>query len=189
MSYGIVNRNVPSPPRVFFSRVKFVLKKEREWIRKIAIDGIQEKVKEIEQQLIGSSSKTVNESDDEDFNVFEVEHNNIFNAATVHNEDGNEVDKVKEERGPSGGRVVPAQARPRKTWESQERKTWWESQERKTTGTWTLPTPPRPPAPHQGHSCQPGMERLPPTTVQVHKNLLLPCQPEARRPRGSLKQA
>ena len=38
-----------------------------------------------------------------------------------------------DKKGPSGGRIVPAQARPGTTWESQERK---------PTGTWTLPTPP-----------------------------------------------
>ena len=81
------------PAAGLFSRVKFVLKKEREWIRKIAIDGIQEKVAKLKQQLNGSSSRTVNESNNEDFNVFEVEHNNICHTALVYNDDGDEVDK------------------------------------------------------------------------------------------------
>ena len=56
------------PAADLFSRAKLVLKKEREWISKNAIDGIQEKVDELERQLIGIPSKAVNERDDEDLN-------------------------------------------------------------------------------------------------------------------------
>ena len=79
------------PAAGLFSRVKFVLKNEREWIRKIAIDGIQEKVAKFEEQLSGNRSTTVNENNG--FSNDEVEHSNLCHTALVYNDDGDKVDE------------------------------------------------------------------------------------------------
>ena len=50
------------PAAGLVSRVKFVLKNEREWIRKIAIESIQEKVMKFKEQLSGDCSRTINEN-------------------------------------------------------------------------------------------------------------------------------
>ena len=90
------------------SRMKIILENKREWKRKIAIKGIQEKVMKFEEQLSseisGNShrdqhncSSLIEENNsmnkDEDLNVFEVEPINFCHTALVYNDDGDEVDE------------------------------------------------------------------------------------------------
>ena len=78
------------------NKMKIIFENEREWIRKIAIEDIQERVMKFEEQLsseISGNSQTDQQNcsssmnRDEDLNVFEVAPSTFCHAALVYNDE------------------------------------------------------------------------------------------------------